>query len=126
MHAFHACLLRQPALNMAFDIAVTDRDIHEAYDFCGPVLGKGSFATVLRVRDRMSGSEYAVKQVRSRSRLRLHETPLVEVCNDLVSRVYLLSQGGSLAAGLHGLGARNAQHVEAIAIDLGKIPLHKT
>lgn len=43
---------------------VTDRGIHEAYDFCGPVLGKGSFATVLRVRDRMSGSEYAVKQVR--------------------------------------------------------------
>ncbi len=42
---------------------MTDRDIHDAYDFCGPVLGKGSFATVLRVRDRVSGSEYAVKQV---------------------------------------------------------------
>eukprot|EP00752_Nemacystus_decipiens_P001784 g1724.t1 len=42
---------------------VTDRDIHETYDFCGPVLGKGSFATVLRVRDRLSGSEYAVKQI---------------------------------------------------------------
>lgn len=50
---------------------MTDRDIHEAYDFCGPVLGKGSFATVLRVRDRMSGSEYAVKQVRSRQRVPL-------------------------------------------------------
>lgn len=43
---------------------VTARDIHEAYDFTGPVLGKGAFATVLRVRDRMSGSEYAVKQAR--------------------------------------------------------------
>lgn len=43
--------------------AVTDRDIHVTYDFTGPVLGKGSFATVLRVRDRVSGSEYAVKQV---------------------------------------------------------------
>ena len=43
---------------------MTDRDIHDAYDFTGPVLGKGSFATVLRVRDRTSGSEYAVKQVR--------------------------------------------------------------
>lgn len=44
--------------------AVTDRDIHESYDFTGPILGKGAFATVLRVRDRTSGSEYAVKQVR--------------------------------------------------------------
>ncbi|CAM9822843.1 unnamed protein product [Ectocarpus sp. 6 AP-2014] len=43
--------------------AVADRDIHVAYDFTGPVLGKGSFATVLRVRDRVSGSEYAVKQI---------------------------------------------------------------
>ncbi|CAM9304960.1 unnamed protein product [Laminaria digitata] len=41
---------------------VTDRDIHESYDFTGPILGKGAFATVLRVRDRTSGSEYAVKQ----------------------------------------------------------------
>lgn len=44
-------------------LAVTDRDVHDAYDFTGPVLGKGSFATVLRVRDSMSGSEYAIKQV---------------------------------------------------------------
>lgn len=44
--------------------AVTDSDIHVTYDFTGPVLGKGSFATVLRVRDRVSDSEYAVKQVR--------------------------------------------------------------
>ncbi|CAN0248481.1 unnamed protein product, partial [Scytosiphon promiscuus] len=42
---------------------VTDRDVHDAYDFTGPVLGKGSFATVLRVRDSMSGSEYAIKQI---------------------------------------------------------------
>lgn len=54
---------------------VTDRDIHDAYDFCGPVLGKGSFATVLRVRDRMSGSEYAVKQVRSDAGVYLHDIP---------------------------------------------------
>lgn len=54
------------ALRVPFSlfVLVTDRDIHEAYDFTGPVLGKGSFATVLRVRDRMSGSEYAVKQAR--------------------------------------------------------------
>ena len=127
MHAFHACLLRQPALNMAFDIAVTDRDIHEAYDFCGPVLGKGSFATVLRVRDRMSGSEYAVKQVRSRSRLRLHETALVEVCSDLVSRVIIFClRGGRLQQGNMVLAQKNARHVEATAIDRGEIPLHKT
>ncbi|CAM9621206.1 unnamed protein product [Ectocarpus sp. 4 AP-2014] len=33
------------------------------YDFTGPVLGSGAFATVLRVRDHMSGVEYAVKQI---------------------------------------------------------------
>lgn len=49
---------------------MTDRDIHETYDFTGPVLGKGAFATVLRVRDRMSGSEYAVKQVGTRLKIR--------------------------------------------------------
>lgn len=43
--------------------AVTDRDVRDTYDFTGPVLGKGSFATVLRVRDSVSGSEYAIKQV---------------------------------------------------------------
>lgn len=42
-----------------------DEDVHEAYDFTGPVLGSGAFATVLRVQDRMSGVEYAIKQVRS-------------------------------------------------------------
>ncbi|CAN0526026.1 unnamed protein product [Scytosiphon promiscuus] len=36
------------------------------YDFTGPVLGSGAFATVLRVKDRMSGVEYAIKQVRNR------------------------------------------------------------
>ena len=51
-------------------LAVTDRDIHESYDFSGPILGKGSFATVLRVRDRMSGTEYAVKQVRGNNLFR--------------------------------------------------------
>lgn len=40
-----------------------DEDVHEMYDFTGPVLGSGAFATVLRVRDRMSGVEYAMKQV---------------------------------------------------------------
>ncbi|CAM9352916.1 unnamed protein product [Hapterophycus canaliculatus] len=40
-----------------------DRDVRDAYDFTGPVLGKGSFATVLRVRDSTSGSEYAIKQI---------------------------------------------------------------
>lgn len=44
--------------------AVFDKDVHEAYDFTGPVLGSGAFATVLRVKDRMSGVEYAIKQVR--------------------------------------------------------------
>lgn len=43
---------------------VFDEDVHEAYDFTGPVLGSGAFATVLRVKDRMSGVEYAIKQVR--------------------------------------------------------------
>lgn len=33
------------------------------YDFTGPVLGAGAFATVLLVKDRMSGLEYALKQV---------------------------------------------------------------
>jgi len=33
------------------------------YDFTGPVLGSGAFATVLRVKDRVSGVEYAIKQV---------------------------------------------------------------
>lgn len=48
-------------VNVCF--AVLDEDVHEMYDFTGPVLGSGAFATVLRVRDRMSGVEYAVKQV---------------------------------------------------------------
>lgn len=43
--------------------AVFDEDVHEMYDFTGPVLGSGAFATVLRVKDRMSGVEYAMKQV---------------------------------------------------------------
>ncbi|CAB1116073.1 unnamed protein product [Ectocarpus sp. CCAP 1310/34] len=42
---------------------VLDEDVHEMYDFTGPVLGSGAFATVLRVRDHMSGVEYAVKQI---------------------------------------------------------------
>ncbi len=33
------------------------------YDFTGPVLGSGAFATVLRVKDSVSGVEYAMKQV---------------------------------------------------------------
>lgn len=45
---------------------VFDEDVHEAYDFTGPVLGSGAFATVLRVQDRVSGVEYAIKQVRSK------------------------------------------------------------
>lgn len=40
-----------------------DGDVHDMYDFTGPVLGSGAFATVLRVKDRVSGVEYAMKQV---------------------------------------------------------------
>ena len=43
--------------------AVFDEDVHDMYDFTGPVLGSGAFATVLRVKDRVSGVEYAIKQV---------------------------------------------------------------
>lgn len=42
---------------------VFDEDVYDVYDFTGPVLGSGAFATVLRVKDRMSGVEYAIKQV---------------------------------------------------------------
>lgn len=42
---------------------VSDKDVHDVYDFTGPVLGSGAFATVLLVKDRMSGVEYAMKQV---------------------------------------------------------------
>lgn len=44
---------------------VFDNDVYEMYDFTGPVLGSGAFATVLRVKDRMSGVEYAIKQART-------------------------------------------------------------
>lgn len=62
-----ACLSARPPVCLpvgAVDGSVVEDDVHEVYDFTGPVLGTGAFATVLRVRDRMSGVEYAIKQVR--------------------------------------------------------------
>ena len=53
----------QPGRPFCLVRAVFDQDVHEMYDFTGPVLGSGAFATVLRVKDRMSGVEYAMKQV---------------------------------------------------------------
>lgn len=52
---------------------VFDEDVREVYDFTGPVLGSGAFATVLRVKDKTSGMEYAIKQVRPCSS---HAVPL--------------------------------------------------
>lgn len=42
---------------------MTDEDVHDVYDFTGPVLGSGAFATVVMVTSKMSGTEYAMKQV---------------------------------------------------------------
>ena len=48
-----------------FDVpAVTDEeDVRDVYEFTGPMLGSGSFATVLMVKSKASGLEYAMKKV---------------------------------------------------------------
>ncbi|CAM9747587.1 unnamed protein product, partial [Choristocarpus tenellus] len=50
-------VLTNQLVNEVFD------DIHDVYDFTGPVLGQGAFATVMCIQDKRSGAEYAVKQM---------------------------------------------------------------
>jgi Protein kinase domain len=42
---------------------VFDQHPREVYDFCGPVLGKGGFATVLLVKHKTTGYVYAMKDI---------------------------------------------------------------
>ncbi|CAN0407763.1 unnamed protein product [Ascophyllum nodosum] len=50
--------------DVCFVREVTDEeDVRDVYEFTGPMLGSGSFATVLMVKSKASGLEYAMKKI---------------------------------------------------------------